>query len=224
MPGSAIPSTPKQAALRSRRLTRERIVAVALDLLDREGLDALSMRRLGQELGVGTMTIYGYFRSKDELLDAVIDLGAASLELPELEGSWREQLHALMRSVREALIRHPSVVELRLRRPLLSPGALRIAEAALRILRGAGFDDVQAALAYRTLLTYTFGCAAFATDELPAPDRTRLEGILAFMPREEWSTLFSVAPVFERLTARRLYEFGLERILDGLEAQLAQAR
>jgi AcrR family transcriptional regulator len=222
MPSSATPGTRKQAAFRSRtNLSRERIVTAALGLLDREGLDALSMRRLAQELDVGTMTLYGYFRNKDELLDAVVDMGAESIRLPELEGPWRDQLRDLMRAVREALLEHPGVVELRLRRPLLSPGALRLAQAALRILREAGFDEENAGLAYRSLLVFTFGCAAFAPDSAERPDRRQLERRLAFLPRDQWTELFAVAPVFERMTARELYEFGLERMLDSLEAQLA---
>jgi len=126
--------------------------------VNRDGLDALSMRRLADELDAGTMTIYGYFRGKDELLDAMVDVSSArSKRLKELgDGPWREQLRQLILALREALAEHPWEVELRMRRPLASPGAMRVPEAGLQILRGAGLPPAEAARSFRTLFLYTF--------------------------------------------------------------------
>src|SRR6059036_795279 len=91
------------------RLTRDQVAAAALELLDREGLEALSMRRLAEELGVGTMTLYGYFRSKNELLDAVVDAAVAERGPFRFEGTWQEQIRRLMHGSRRRLGRHPGL-------------------------------------------------------------------------------------------------------------------
>src|SRR4051812_33187836 len=106
------------------RLSRDEVAGRALEFLDEHGLDGLSMRRLAGELGVGTMTLYGWFRSKDELLDAVVDAAVAEHGPPEMDGPWQDRLRELMRFTREALGRHPAVVRLRAERPILRPEAL----------------------------------------------------------------------------------------------------
>src|SRR5436305_14192158 len=100
------------------RLTREQVAAAALELLDRDGLEALSMRRLADQLGVGTMTLYGYFRSKDALLDAVIDAADADREPHVFEGPRQAQIRALIRPSPPALCRHPAHVQVRSARPV----------------------------------------------------------------------------------------------------------
>ncbi len=190
---------PDPTRVSRRRLTRGQIVAAATRLLDRDGLERFSIRRLARELDVGAMTLYGYFGSRDELLDAVVEHHAASLDLPDREGSWREQVAALMSALREGLIEHPSVVELRLRRPLITPAAMKVAEAALQALGKGGLEGKRAALAYRSLLTFTFGSVAFtAGDEQIDSDR---EPDLALLREASDDATF---------------RFGLERILDGI--------
>src|SRR5687768_6114837 len=100
-------STANRARLERGTLTREQILEAAGALLDREGLDGLTMRSLGQELGVGTMTLYGHFRSKDELLDALVD-AATENEPGTASGPWRERLRELILSVRRSLVEHPA--------------------------------------------------------------------------------------------------------------------
>jgi TetR/AcrR family tetracycline transcriptional repressor len=99
---------------------RTEIAEAALALVDREGLDALSMRRLAAELGLGTMTLYGYFATKDELLDAVVAraaTGTRPIQVPD--GPWQQRLRTLARAWHRNLARHPSLVQLRLRRPIV---------------------------------------------------------------------------------------------------------
>src|SRR3954466_4577198 len=102
------------AVASSANRSREAIARAALDLVDREGLDALSMRRLAGELGMGTMTLYGYFRTKEELLDAVVHEATGWPELPLRAGPWDECLRALARMLRAGLARHRSLIEVRL--------------------------------------------------------------------------------------------------------------
>src|SRR5947208_5220887 len=94
---------PPEAAAPAQKLSRERILEAAVDVVEREGLDALSMRRLAQELDVWPMSVYRYFRDKDELLDAVVGRAAERVSLPGEAGSWREQLRGLLHRTRELL-------------------------------------------------------------------------------------------------------------------------
>src|SRR3954469_1373321 len=160
MPPLAAPQTASRP-----RLSREQVATAALELLDRDGLEALSMRRLAEGLGVGTMTLYGYFRSKDELLDAVIDAAVADREPFVFEGTWQEQIRRLMQRSRRRLGRHPALVKVRADRPVLRPEALRFAETGVTILRGAGFGRTDAARAFRLLFTYVFGYVSFSPEE-----------------------------------------------------------
>src|SRR4051794_19070897 len=136
--------------------SREVIARAALDLVDREGLDALSMRRLAAELDMGTMTLYGYFRTKDELLDAVVEAASQGRHAPGHDGSWEDTLRAVARGLRAGLARHPSLIELRLRRPIGGPGAFRLTEAGVAALLDAGLDPTAAARAVRALFLYVF--------------------------------------------------------------------
>jgi AcrR family transcriptional regulator len=207
------------------RLSREQVARAALDLLDRHGLDALSMRRLADQLGVGTMTLYGYFTSKDDLLDAVID--AAAAESPawgEGAGPWRDRLTSLMRELRRSLERHPALIQLRLRRPIMTPGALRGTEAGLQVLVAAGLDRVEASRAFRTLFLYTFGFAAFVTEGGREERRAQVRAAFAVLPPEDYPLLTSsVEELADVLGGDEQFEFGLARVLDGIEARLPAA-
>lgn len=206
-----------------RRLSRARILDGALALLDRAGPDAFSMRRLGEELGVGTMTIYGYFRSKAELLDAIVDAGAELVEVPPSEGPWRDSVRRLFLTIHRGLLEHPGLVELRRKRPLLSPGGLRLTEAGMRILLDAGFSRHEAARAYRALFIYTFGFAAFGPGGDPESEREQTAQALAALPADRFPALAaSASEAAEAMADRALFEFGLDRILDGLEQRLAR--
>ena len=206
-------------------LSRELIARVALALADREGFERLSMRRLARELGIGTMTLYGYFRDKEDLVDAAVD--AASREQPVAlsGGTWREQLDSLMRGVRSVLGAHPSGLRARLRQPLLSREALRVTEAAMQILLGAGFSRDEAARAYRVLFVYTFGFAAFSSPDDPEETRRQTRAAYAALPSNEYPELSrSIDEAAEAMAGDAQFEYGLERILDGLEVALAAAK
>jgi AcrR family transcriptional regulator len=226
-PGGGKVGAPESRSPGSRLgLSRERIVRGALDLLDREGLDAFSMRRLAEELGVGTMTIYGYFRSRDELLDSVIDAGAEGIARrvsdAQARGSWKADLRELMVAIRESLLAHPASVELRYRRPLLSPGALSLTEIGMRALRDAGFDNREAGRIYRILFVYTFGFCAFGPTPGSAEDREKSVAALRALPADRYPTLVDAAvEASESMADLTLYEAGLDALLDGLDPEAA---
>lgn len=206
------------------RLSPEQVAAAALELLDRHGLEWLSMRRLADHLGVGTMTLYGYFRSKDDLLEAVIDAAVADREPVELEGPWQEQLRQLMRASRRGLSRHPSLVKVRADRPVLRPEALRFAESGLTVLRGAGFGRTDAARAFRLLFTYLFGYASFSPEESAEDARRGSRAATAVLPPDDYPTLRETAEqLADAMAGEATFDFGLDRIIDGLEAHLRAA-
>ncbi|MDX6697065.1 MAG: hypothetical protein QOE65_462 [Solirubrobacteraceae bacterium] len=207
---------------RTPALSRDQVAEAALGLVDAEGLNALSMRRLAGRLGVGTMTLYGYFRDKDDLLAAVVDAAAGdSPEWEERGGDWRAQLARLAHALRDGLERHPSLVQLRLRRPILTPAALRGTELAMGALLEAGLSRLDAARAFRSLFLYTFGFVAFSAGGSPDELRGQARGALAHLPPEEFPVLHaSVEEMARTLSGDDQFEFGLAQLLDGIAARL----
>jgi AcrR family transcriptional regulator len=199
-------------------LSRERILEVALELADQEGIDALSMRRLAQELDVWPMSVYRYFQDKDALLDA---MAADRIEqLPELPAGagWREQMHALLEEVARRLEASPGLAA-RLPRAFLTDGALRLPEAGLAILLDAGFEPGEAASAWRALWSYAFGFATFRADSPRA-----VKAAIAGLNEDEHPALTSAGDALARaLTSDGEFAAGLDRLLDGLEARVASA-
>jgi AcrR family transcriptional regulator len=206
-------------------LTREAIADAALEIVDGEGIGALTMRRLARALGTGTMTVYGYFGDKDELLDYALDRVARRFDFRRGDGPWRPRLRALIETMMRALTEHPSAVQIRGRRPILNPGAMRAGEAGMEILREAGFDTAEAAAAWRLLFTFTFGYAAFSAAEPTAAQRAEWRTELSALPPEEYPVMATeAATVVSWMAGREPFEHGLELILDGLEARLSARR
>jgi AcrR family transcriptional regulator len=202
-------------------LSRELIADKAAEIADREGLEALSMRRLASELGVGTMTLYGYFGSKDELLDHAIDLAASRIDYSPGEGEWRTRLRHLVATMWSALVEHPSAIQVRARRPILTAASLRAGEAGMAILREAGLGVDQAAAAWRLLFTYVFGYAAFSSEEPSPKQRAEWREQLRELPGGQFPNVSGHAnELVNWMGGREPFEAGLELILDGIEAQL----
>src|SRR5437660_9826686 len=145
---------------RRRPLTTERIVEAAIELIDREGLDALSMRRLGAALGVEAMSLYRHFRSKALRLEFVVGRLLAELLLP-VPGSapWQDSFRALARDYRQLLLRHPNAIPLLATLQLSNPGALGAAGAVMALLRAASFDARTAFHVLATAESYVIGFA-----------------------------------------------------------------
>ena len=198
-------------------LSRESILDAALVLIERDGLDALSMRRLAAELDVGTMTLYGYFADKRALLDALVDSVAAAAPLPRTRGPWRARLTAVMTALYEALSAHPALARLRAAQPIATPAAFRFTEAGMSALHDAGFDGATAARHFRTLFVYTFGVAVFGAAATPE-ERGRVAGALAALPPDEYPTLTAqLGELMDTLDPATQFGHGLALILDGIE-------
>ena len=200
-------------------LSRETIVEAADALLAEQGLPGLTMRAVAERLGTGTMTLYGYFRGKDELLDAVIDAKTDALEIPRSSGRWKPRLRRLMIALHGQLVEHPFLLELRLRRPLASPGAMRWTEVGLAALEEAGLSRAEAVLAFRSLFLYTFGHATFQPREPDQGVRAAHAALLALSPDTHPRVTAAAADLAGTLTGDEAYEYGLDRILDGIQAR-----
>ena len=149
-------------------LSRELITKTALDVVAREGLAALSMRRLAQELDVWPMSMYRHFRDKEDLLDAVAAAGAEDVQLPTGRGGPRTRLGAIATEARGLLVRQPD--DLR-RRTLTSPGMRRLGDAATRVLEDAGASPSDSARGWRAVLAYVIGAIELeASGEAEADD------------------------------------------------------
>jgi AcrR family transcriptional regulator len=208
---------------RAARLSRQRILRAAIRLADRNGLDALSMRRLGQALGVEAMSLYNHIANKDELLDDMVDLVFAEIGLPRCGGDWKPPMRTRAIDVRTALARHPWAVGLLESRRRPGPETLRHHDAMLGCLRQAGFSLEMAAHAYSVLDSYIYG---FALNERSLPFDTAQDvadlgtSMLSDFPSDAYPNLAE----FIRNHAMRPgyaytneFAFGLDVILDGLE-------
>jgi AcrR family transcriptional regulator len=175
-----------------RPLTRRRIVRAALELIDREGLDALSMRRLGATLGVEGMALYRHVANKEALLRGVVELLLEELDLPPADSdSWTDAWLALARSYRRLARSHPGAFRLLALSPLSTAERFERALVPVAILRNAGFDEQTARLAFRTLLSYADGYLL----------RELADGATELSPKD----------------AEAAFDFGIRAILAGLE-------
>jgi AcrR family transcriptional regulator len=204
------------------RLSREAVLQKALEVADREGIEALTMRRLAQELGVEAMSLYYHFASKDRLLDAMIDLVFAEIELPP-QGSWKSRIRARAASARAALLRHRWALGLMESRTSPGPATLRHHNAVIECLRTSGFSVVAAAHAYSLLDSYVYG---FVLQQLnlpfnrfeeagPAADSIMAEVAAGDYPYlVEMATEHVLRPGYDY---GEEFHIGLELVLDGLE-------
>ena len=199
------------------------MLRTALRLADRSGIDSLSMRRLGQELGVEAMSLYNHVASKDDLLDGLIDLVFAEILVPPADAGWRTAMRERAVSAREVLKRHPWALGVMESRSRPGPANLRHHDAVLAALRTAGFSVEMAAHAYSLLDAYIYG---FTLNELSLPLDTHeavagvAEQILEENPAGAYPYLAEmVADIVMKpgYDYGDEFEYGLDVILDGLQ-------
>lgn len=210
-------------------LSKERVLRQALALADNEGIDALSMRRLGRELDAGAMSLYHYVGNKEELLDGMVDLVIAEIHLPESRGDWQAALRAWAVSAREVLARHPWAIALMESRTNPGPANLRHREAVTACLRQAGFSVEMAVHANWLLDSYVYG---FALQEASLPFDTAEElaamaerGFTPQLAPDQYPYLNeTIATLFEAgYDPADEFTFGLDLILDALGSLVTSA-
>lgn len=210
-------------------LTREAIVAAALRLLDRDGLDAFSMRRVAEELNTGAASLYWHVGSKDGLLDLILEevIGEQVDEVPDPDPErWREQLKDVARLMRRTILRHRDIVQISIGRIPMGPNALRLSERVLAILRTAGVPDELAVQSYLLLISvvngFTMDEAGFTEDEqpegAPPPDEIAqmVRGYLESLPADRFPNLTQVADAFAMSDQDERFELLLDLFVEGL--------
>ena len=210
-------------------LTRGKVIEAALELADESGIEALTMRALGQRLGVEAMTLYYHVGRKEELLAAIAETVAAEFEVPCPGGEWRAELRHAALSAHETLGRHRWATPLLLSPPP-APSRLRYMNGILGCLRQAGFTAAVTDLAYHALDSHIMGSALWVTG-IRADDARDLEAragdLLQSVDTAELPYLVEHAEQHLRPadpTAPTSFEFGLDLILDGLERILNAGR
>src|SRR5438093_547028 len=147
-------------------LSRERVLRAAVALADQSGIEALTMRRLGQELGVEAMSLYNHVANKDAILDGVVDLVLGDIEVPPTGTHWKAAMRQRAISAHEVLLAHPWSAMLIMSRFNIGPGMTRYLDATLGRLRDGGFSIAGALGAWNTLDSHPYG---FTLQELNLP-------------------------------------------------------
>jgi AcrR family transcriptional regulator len=230
----------RQARRRREPISRDAIVTAAVQLLDREGLAALSMRRLAEELGTGAASLYWHVGSKDGLLDLVLDQVIAEGKIPDPDPEhWQEQVKQVARDQRAASLRHPWVVRVSIGRIPMGPNALRYSERILAILRAGGLPPHLAVQGYLLLIATINGFtidetgvddgAAAADSPLPI-DPAELQQVadmardyIASLPAEAFPNMTTLADEFAFSDPDERFELLIDIFIDGLARRAAQS-
>ncbi|QDU69323.1 TetR/AcrR family transcriptional regulator [Engelhardtia mirabilis] len=208
-------------------LSRERVLQAAIAIADANGLGALSMRKLAQGLGVEAMSLYNHVQNKGDLLDGMVDLVVAEIELPEPGADWRAAMRRRAISAHSALVRHRWATSLIVSRINVGSAMLRYVDATLGCLRGAGFSPAMADHAWNAIDNHVYG---FTLQELnfpfePGEYAEAAANYVEMIPADQFPHLFELTA--EVMSGRHDgvhdFEFGLGLLLDGLELLRAQA-
>jgi AcrR family transcriptional regulator len=210
-------------------LTRDRILRAAIRIADEEGLDALTMRRLGQELGVQAMSLYNHVANKDDLYQGIVDLALSEIEVPSPELDWKAALRQSAISAHQAFVRHPWACNLHMATPSVNDERMLWMEGVLRTLREAGFSPNMTHHAYHALDSHITGFTLWLVN-MPFDSREELldmaEQFIPRIPADRFPYVIEHAK--EHLEdpdpdEPSEFEFGLDLILEGLERRLDSA-
>ncbi|NRQ36350.1 TetR/AcrR family transcriptional regulator [Nonomuraea sp. NN258] len=215
-------------------LNVDRIARAAIAVADAEGLQALSMRRVAEKLGVGTMSLYTYVPGKPELLDVMLDTVYGETARPdEVEGGWRTRLEQIARENWALYLRHPWLLQVAASRPVLGPNVTAKYDYELRAIDGIGLSDVEMDAVLTLVTGFVHGTARGAVEAAQAESQTGMSdeqwwaAHAPFLSRIADTSRFpTAARVGEAAgqalggaySAEHAFEFGLQRVLDGIQA------
>ncbi len=218
-------------------LSVDRIARAAIALADADGLQALSMRRVADALGVGTMSLYTHVPGKAELLDVMLDMALGETERPEdSPGPWRARLEQVARENWALFRRHPWILQVATARPPLGPNLLAKYDYELRALDGIGLSDHEMDRALSLVLNFVAGAARWAVDAAGVASETGVTDAQwwdAYAPLLTRMVDFDRYPLGSRVGSAAGeanqaasdpegdFEFGIQRVLDGIEAYVA---
>ncbi|HET7855244.1 MAG TPA: TetR/AcrR family transcriptional regulator C-terminal domain-containing protein [Gaiellaceae bacterium] len=204
-------------------MSRERVLQAALTLADEGGIEAISMRKLADELGVKAMSLYNHVANKEDVLGGIVDAALAEIACPRADTDWKTQVREIAISAHETLLQHPWAAELTVRaKP--GPGRLRYGDALLGCFRNAGFSKELTYHAYHVVESYIQGFTSMVLN-YRAVDMSQFDDIVARFVRGDFAQEY---PHFTEHALQHLdpepgqdevngYELGLDLILDGLE-------
>ncbi|GAA2688927.1 MULTISPECIES: TetR/AcrR family transcriptional regulator [Actinosynnema] len=211
----------------------DRIVAAAVALADADGLAALSMRRVAEALGVGTMSLYTHVPGKAELVEAMVDAVSATTPREPVAGGWRERLEAVARDNRALLLRHPWLLDAPLHRAVLGPGTIGKYEHELGAVDGIGLDDGEMDAVLTLVLGHVRATARAAVDAERARTGSGMgdeqwwakagPALAAVLDEERYPLAVRVGAAASTAhraphDAEHAFAFGLRRVLDGVAA------
>ncbi|WP_235039149.1 TetR/AcrR family transcriptional regulator [Kibdelosporangium aridum] len=214
-------------------LTVARIVRAAIDVADGEGLVALSMRRVADQLGVGTMSLYTHVPGKGELLDLMLDTVYGETERPDMDGRpWRERLDQVARANLALYSRHPWLLHVATTRPPLGPNLIAKYDYELRAVADAGLAEIEMDAVLSLVLQYVHGAARVSVEKSQAERQTGMTDNDWWMAHQPFLAKIGDAAKYPLATAVGsaagaafdgtidpgfAFEFGLSRLLDGIE-------
>ncbi|GGM66939.1 TetR/AcrR family transcriptional regulator [Dactylosporangium sucinum] len=238
MPSTDLPAPPwrarkKQSAARQ-PLSAEAVLSTALRLVDRDGLDALSMRRVAQELGTGAASLYAYFANKDELLEQLLDRVIGDIPLPRADAvDWAAEVKKSCWESRAVFLAHRDLVKVARANIPVGPNSLRYTEAMLAVLRGAGVPDRVAAWAIDQMSLVIVADALEAalhaergrvTEADAAPYFEQVGDYLAHLPVDQFPNLVAMAPVMIEGSGDERFAFAIDLMVDGFARYAGPAR
>lgn len=220
---------PRQSKAQGHGLTRDQIVRAALELLDAEGLEALSMRKLGAKLGAGATSLYWHVANKDELLELAYDEIWGDMPVPDPDtAGWKDTASAFAHGMRQAILSHPWAAGLIGRMPAIGPNSLRAGDRLRRALVLAGFRGMDQDYAGSAITAYVIGTTipevAWRSMSQAAGYDTESIREIVKMAAADYPDLVArtehLAGLDERAVREVNFDFGLLCVLDGLERRL----
>jgi AcrR family transcriptional regulator len=212
------------------RVTRARVIEAALGIMDAEGLEAVTMRRIGRELGVEAMSLYNHVRDKEDILDGISQAVMSQFVIPEPSGDWARDVVAMAREWRRLLGLHPGVMQLLAERhkPLEGMESYRPMDAALDSLARAGLSDREAAQAFNAFGGYIMGFVMMEQGLMPGRDEhvhdQHYEGVVEALREAGLERLCVCFQYFAECPTDEQFEFGLDLMVRGLEAKAERSR
>lgn len=202
-------------------LSRERILQAALHLADEGGLEAVSMRKVAQELGVKAMSLYNHVANKDDIIDGIVDRVVSDIELPRFDLDWKTAMRQRALSAHDVLLQHPWAAMAIMSRINVGPAMLRYVDRTIGCLREAGFSWEMADHAWNAIDNHIYG---FTLQELnfpiePSEYAETAEGFISSIPPEQYPYMhqLSLSIIDGSYDGLHDFEFGLNFILDGLD-------
>lgn len=213
-PGDSEAGSLKPRRKRRRYLDRAMVTAVAVQVADGEGLDAVSIRRIAAELDARPMSLYDYFASKDDLLDSMVEQVVGEVLLPALPPHWRDAVGAIGRHTYTVLRRHPWLVIRFGRQPRFGPASRKAAEQAATAMEDLPVGEAERWEAFAVVIDYILGHSLRA---VTAPDASDLEEMISEAEMEESPQLASLSDSYRTRASAERFEIGLQTVLDGIE-------